>query len=335
MFDDVRQWLGTRDGTHLIRKVAVSVLYEMSQGGLLPPCLEVADRRNMSQDELLDECCAEISLFLVERLELVRAIMRAPGTQCAALLKTAVVNDWRARLRSPRRDPLRYLYKRAGDVLRSEGRTTSYPSRAGKGIFYGFGQKSVIAGPLTNDDLQAIALPSETAPEIRQEAVGSRRAILLLAEHFWCGISFLWNDSRICVPVWDLISWIAIHVDLRRPGETIRLEDISNLGISPRMIFDPDRVKQWAQQCGSMLTQRQGECFYLSEGEGLGLEAIARRVGYRSASGSKYALDQALETIRFFLRDLPWVSPEDLDEEAFSIFREELLGVLKSNLREP
>lgn len=334
MEDDLKEWVGSPKGRDLIRRVAVSVLHEVTHGGLVPPRLVLHDCRNMSRDDLLDECIAEISFFLVAREDLVRRILSVPDPSAAALLKTAVVYGWKTLLRSPRRDPFRYLYKRACDVLRAAGRTTHLPAET-PGVQYSFGNESIAVGPLAEEDLRAVSFPMDAVPRMTLEAVTGRNVLLTLAEHFWQGVAALWNGVEARIAVRDFVGWIALHIPLSAPGETIALEQVASPGEPPRIYFDPEPIRQWAGQCAALLSAQQGAAFYFTEGEGIGLDETARRLGYRSASGAKYAVDRAREVIRYFLRDLPWVSPDDLDEEAFSIFRDELLAKLKSGLREP
>jgi hypothetical protein len=61
------------------------------------------------------------------------------------------------------------------------------------------------------------------------------------------------------------------------------------------------------------------------------LEGVARQAGYSSPSGVKYRLERIQEKMKYFLRDLPWLSPEDLNEEAFSFFLNILLRHLKKS----
>jgi len=68
--------------------------------------------------------------------------------------------------------------------------------------------------------------------------------------------------------------------------------------------------------------------FVLRHGHDLSLKNIAEKLGYKGSSGPKYPLDSAERKLRFFLRDLPWLSPDDLNKEAFSLFRDTLLGEL-------
>jgi DNA-directed RNA polymerase specialized sigma24 family protein len=126
-----------------------------------------------------------------------------------------------------------------------------------------------------------------------------------------------------------------MHVQLAQPGETVSLSEDAIAGDFPGIRFDPERVKAWARQCASLLGRKEAQAFSLYENEGCGPSEIARRLGYRSASGAKYAIERAMQAMKGFMRDLPWVSPDDLDEEAFSLFRDEIIDSLKNRFRDP
>jgi len=44
---------------------------------------------------------------------------------------------------------------------------------------------------------------------------------------------------------------------------------------------------------------------------------------------------KAEEKLASFAAELPWISPDDLNPEAFSLFREELCAVLKESVSAP
>ena len=55
----------------------------------------------------------------------------------------------------------------------------------------------------------------------------------------------------------------------------------------------------------------------------------------QGSSGPKYVVDHVTAGLQFFLRDLPWLSPDDLNEEAFALFFDSLFTLLKNQAAEP
>ncbi|MEA1945885.1 MAG: hypothetical protein U9N83_01125, partial [Thermodesulfobacteriota bacterium] len=60
--------------------------------------------------------------------------------------------------------------------------------------------------------------------------------------------------------------------------------------------------------------------------------------GYKGPSGPEYQFDKIENKLRYFLRDLPWLSPgegQDTNEEAFALFLKTLLKTLKNSIQKP
>lgn len=327
-------WLETPEAVAVIRRAAQAVLFDVACKGLVPPGQPPEYARDREQTDLEEEISQELRLLLVERADILGKILSIPGRGAAAFLRTVLINEWRSRARTPSRDPVRYLQKRAGDLLRKAGRIPPLPSGP-RGTCFSFGEGSVPIPPLADEDLRAIPFPDDQIRDRTWEGIRRGKAILLLAEHFWRGVSGLWKDPAVRVDVCDLVRWIAMHVPLAQPGETVPLSEHTIAEDFPGIRFDPERVKAWARQCARILGPKEARAFLLYENEDRGPSEIARRLGYRSASGAKYAVERAMKTMKGFMRDLPWVSPDDLDEEAFALFRDEIIHSLKSRLRDP
>ena len=99
--------------------------------------------------------------------------------------------------------------------------------------------------------------------------------------------------------------------------------------------FDPDQINCWASIFPKRLSDAEKAVFYLRHCIERELKAIAQQLGYKSASGPAYPLKKAEEKLAAFAAELPWISPDDLNPEAFSLFREELCAVLKESTSGP
>ena len=167
--------------------------------------------------------------------------------------------------------------------------------------------------------------------------------MLSLADYFLREVSSLWQQPDIRVDLRDFIFWIGMHITLHTPirqhegdGGSSLIERIPNPqqdGSSET--FDPNHVRRWAHNFAHCLKEKEKEVFRLRFGEGWSLGRIAEELGYKSSSGPHATLDKALEKLRMFMRDLPWLAPDDLMEEAFMLFQETLLAYLKKSVRTP
>ena len=76
---------------------------------------------------------------------------------------------------------------------------------------------------------------------------------------------------------------------------------------------------------------REKKGFLLRYQEDCGYAAIAAALNYSSPSGAKYMLKGIEGRLRYFLRDLPWLSPDgrcETHREAHALFCETLMAIL-------
>lgn len=160
---------------------------------------------------------------------------------------------------------------------------------------------------------------------------------------FWDRIHVLWGEEAVWVDVRDFVSWVAFHVPLGQasvadefPPDGFELSEYSAKAPSAAEThWDADAVKSWARQFYSQTDPKKLTIFQLVHQKNLTLKTIAQQFGYRGSSGPKYVLDHVTSKLQFFLRDLPWLSPDDLNEEAFSLFFDTLFALLKKNASKP
>ena len=99
--------------------------------------------------------------------------------------------------------------------------------------------------------------------------------------------------------------------------------------------FNPEDINCWARNFAERLDGREKRIFYHRFGEKGVFSAIAAKLGYSSPAAAKYHCDRCEEKLRSFLIDLPWLSPDDLNEDAFLHFLDTLLLVLKESVPAP
>jgi hypothetical protein len=334
----IRNWLGKPETGALLDSAAKSVLKNVRERKLSPLFLNQEVRPDAQTDELLEDIRSELVVFILENRRGIQERLILARERAGLELKNAFVLYWLDKTRNPKSDPRRYLYKRVLDaVRRSEG--FSVRSIRGKASGYSLAQRSIDVPALSEEDLASVPFSVDMVGKAGLEALKHESTLLELARYFWERVSVMWGGKPIWVSVADVTRWIgrAIPVDLPTAtdgGVDLAASPDHPLGPGGRY-FDPEKVKAWAGQFACRLREREKVAFYLYQGAGLKLEGIAERIGYGGPSGVHYQLDQVHAKLRFFLRDLPWLSPEDLNEEAFSLFLETLLSILKESAGEP
>ena len=305
---------------------------------------------------LVDDAAAlesELVLFLLDNHRRFEKLFPGAGGNAGAYIRRAFINHLLDHARRQEVNPRRYLYRRAADILRRSPdffTTVSAP----RGLMFSMSRENRPACPLVSEDVEEIAYPEALADIRTYEAVNREVVILSLARHFWQAVAGIWGDFAVSVALGDFIGWIALHVPIDRDkpvgvfgaaSETAGtsagdlLERIPHPEEQPeRLYFDPRRVVQWAGNFAARIDGRRRTVFILRYDEGWGLDDIARQVGYRSASGVKYALEHTEQQLRDFLADLPWLSPDsrgEVNRDAFALFMEALFEKMKKERTVP
>lgn len=210
----------------------------------------------------------------------------------------------------------------------------------GKEISFGLTESETVIMILPEDlDHLGIDYPKDLPGHY--EGVKKRKNILKLADHFWREIAARTDNPDFRVTVSTFVSWIGRYVELQvgidsesdlslpeengKRGENSRLEYRKTGKIETGKTCDviiPDYIKTWAENFYNRLQGIEKEVFFYYECKSLKGEAISKLMG-RKASLS-YQKNKVEERLKSFLIDLPWLSPPDLDKEAFNLFMDEL-----------
>lgn len=344
----ILKWLESDNGHQALLKLARGLLNDSVVISLFrrftaddPFGTEIQD-----PDGILAELLSELTCFLLESREQIRQAAVLPENDCSRLIRAGFVNYLKDRLRTPGKDPYSYLYRRIVTVLReSDGFFVRSKTRAGTA--YSSTSDSMSIPPLVREDLTGISFPFEMLERLAFEEVNKKRRLLALATVFWDAVSRLAGGAAAWVDVRDLVAWIAMHVPLAgpqacRPGvsdkdrEEWPFDRLETASRDPELgTFDVQKIKTWAGNMAARLNQKQALALVLSHGEGLSLEQIAQNLHLRGPSGAAYHVERAESVLRDFLRDLPWLSPPDLNEDAFSLFWETLASFLKKRTAKP
>jgi len=329
------KWLESHKFLELISDAARSVVRDVFSRGLSLSFLNQEGHNACQRNDILEDIQSELVIFILENKSGLQNILRQRGRGSHYYLRKAFVNHWIEKTRVPLKDSQRYLYKRAADVLRSSEtfRVFTRNSR----LLFSLSSDGVPIPRLSPEDLEMAEFPGEMLERFEYSHVSRKKVILRLAGYFWNKISEMWGDKPVCIDIMDFINWIALHVPIREStmkklnNEKHVSEILPAYCSTPDQIFfDPELVRKWAGNFANRLSEKEKAVFLLRHGSELRLKDIAARLRYKGSSGPKHPLGNAEAKLRFFLCDLPWLSPDDFNAEAFSLFRDTLLSILES-----
>ncbi|MBW1700389.1 MAG: hypothetical protein JRH18_24135 [Deltaproteobacteria bacterium] len=333
----VRQWLETAEAQALLLKIAESIYGEIrgspSYFSKLFPDLLPSDPKK----EALEILRAELVVFILEK----KPSIRSGDENTARYLRQSFRNRLLDKMRKPGVNPFGYLYKRAREVLKGSGKFHTTFEK-GKGSFFSLRPDAQPVQPLSEEDLTSIPFPDRVT-EIRDfDAVKKKKALLDLAVYFMDQVCSLYGVENAKIAIREFVYWIGIHVPLALPQRVKNHAEKDLLENYPdehteadRGYFNPKEVKLWAEKFSNTLDRKEKTVFYLHFGAGFGFKEIAEKTGYAGASGPAYVLDLIKHKLKVFLADLRWLSADDLNEEAFAVFKKTLLGILKKSAKEP
>ncbi len=295
-----------------------------------------------SDSDLLNELRSELSVFILENAASLEPYITGGDRHFAAYVKQRFLSWWLTVSRTPARDPSRYLYKRTQDVIRKEeGFFTQV--RKGRSTLYSIYEQNRAIPGLTEEDLRSVPLPPEHKGNGDYQAVKARSTLVKLAAYFWQEIYRMWQNGPIWVAIQDFIDWMGLHVSLKRVFRENGLfqdgsgfeEFIASAQGVDEQSWDPEAVESWASNFFYQVSPKALHMFQLFHQAKWTLREIAQEMGYQGSSGPKYVVDQITRKLQFFLRDLPWLSPDDLSEDAFSHFFDMLFSLLKKDVSKP
>jgi hypothetical protein len=334
---DLRAWLGDPANRNLLARVARAVYRELKLRHIPFGFLDQERQLNEPPENILDAIQSELTLFILEKQSVMEGMLAAGERPPVRYLRESFIRRCLDTARRSGTDRFRHFYKRAADVLRDSKGVHTMAAR-GRSTAFSLDPTSHRIPPLTQEDLEDIAFPAELAGSRSFESVNKKAVITDLAVYFWRELSRRWKDRPIWVELKDFVRWIDRQVPLKvsfEPKGSIRfdlLQQLSNGASLPQAsVFDPEKVKKWAFQFAARLSDKEKTIFYLSCFQNLNLREIAEQLNYAGSSGPKYILDASIHELRKFLRDLPWLSPDDLNEDAVELFMDTLRLILKNS----
>ncbi|OQX22323.1 MAG: hypothetical protein BWK80_30790 [Desulfobacteraceae bacterium IS3] len=337
--EHIPKWLECQETQEILLSVARSVMRYARSKNLSLAFIGKETWQDVAPDVLTADIRSELIVFILENKVQLQKILTPGNKNCHHFLRKSFINRWIENTRKPFTDFYRYLYKRTADALRvSDDFHTSVRNRTT--LFFSLSNEAVCIPPLSLEDMGDITFPSHIVEKPEYDEINKNRILLALAAYFLTQVSKMWGDKPVCAEVRDFIHWIGSYVPLHQPipvkmlpGGKDALEFApDDRSIADKIYFDPAMIKKWAQIFVNRLNEREKAAFFLRHGRCLSLKEIAQKLGYKGSSGPKYPLEQAEHKLKFFLSDLPWLSPDDLNEEAFALFRDTLLLILEKDL---
>ncbi len=331
--EKTEDWLACQDIREVLSKAARSVMKDAASKKLSAGFFHHDVFLRDSGWDVSEDIRSELILFLLEnKLKLQKILSSGKSHQ---YLRKAFVNYWIEKTRGPMKDPMRYMYKHAADLLRTSEQFQTVAGING-GLSFGLPSACVRIPRLSAEDIEMIALPDTFSGTLAYQSVNKKKTLLSLAEYFRDRVSEMWENKPVFVDLRDFINWLCRYVPMTLPvfHETIFGQNASEKiadehSAADRIYFDYESVKKWAVEFAGSLDEKEKTVFALRYGENFSLKKIAEKTGYSGSSGPKYLLKQAEYKLCAFLRHLPWLSPDDLNIEAFALFRETLLLLLR------
>ena len=335
----IREWLGTEEAQtvldRLAREISTSVLSrKLSLAFLMKDVFG-----DYTQDDLHHDIRSELTLFIAEHSSGFSEILTSENRNPHPFLKRAFINYWISKTRSPGTDRQRHLYKRIQDILRDSNEFHTI-SKARKSTAFSKTADNREIPQLSAEDLSEIAFPIE---KLDYESVNKKGVLLHLAAHFCERVSDIWGKIPVWIDTRDFVAWIGLHISLKGPllqkedseGASL-IDELPDRTQSPdALYYAPDLVKDWAKKFSNHLKAKEKAVFSLRYGTDLKLKDIARELGYKGSSGPKYMIECIEGKLRFFLADLPWLSPDDFRRDAFRLFIDTILFVLNNAPKKP
>jgi len=328
----LRDWLGSDETMSSMQKIAKALRRYALRKQLSPDFIGLGC--SLQEPGAENALLSVLAEFVLTHPVFQSRLRSLTGVQRDRLLLISFLNYWRDRSNSSGGDPWRKYRKHVFDVLRAdECFITLGDSGPAK---FSMVEKSRTVQPLCGEDLKGISMPTKFSFAGVDEA-RKRAVILRLAEHFWSFFSIAFGE-----PVWleisSFVSWIFIHFPMAG-GKEILVEEPDTI---PDDRFRPDGfsveegcIEGFAAAFSCRMTPRQREVFLYRNCRKATLSKTAEYIGVGSPQTVKNHQDRVEELLGEFCRELPWLSPEDLDSLAIELFFEKLCAILENMISTP
>ncbi len=323
----VSEWLEKAETQNFLRKLAASVRKNITSQKTYFP-FKIYGSDHVSDQDIL----SDLNLFILEKISADK-LVDFENKNLGAYLRTAYLNHLKDKARRFHNDPTRHLYKRTTDIIRNSKKF--FTTSSGKKTSFSLKSQNHSIPPLMQEDYKDIPFPFKAVKNTDYQSINTKKNLCILSEYFWKAVSARWQNKAVWVEVRDFIRWLQLYINTKQAHEHPLPVDREIEDSRENEYIDIPLVKHWAYQFSNQLTEIEKKAFYLHFGLGMLLKDVAKKLNYKSASGPVHPIGSAKEKLKMFLRDLPWLSPEDFNQEAMSIFIETLIFNLKKSESTP
>ncbi|MFW5635194.1 MAG: hypothetical protein ACOC3A_00915 [Thermodesulfobacteriota bacterium] len=332
------EWLASDAGRAVLDRLVPAVFRQARARRLSLRFLGLElDWRDIHSGKFLeDDLRSELARFLLEKATPIRRALTAGENNPAAYLKMAFLNHWIDRTRKREADVHRFMRKRVLDVLQAAPGFYVFTEK-GSPTRFSRDPAGRPLPPLATEDLDEIEFPSGWEGGRDLDSLNTGDALRILAHHFYETVSTLWGGAGVQVDLSDFLRWFFRHADTGAPVSVDAPPDSlpdSRPPVNPSPA-DEKLIRQWATCCAQRLSDNEKAAVYYRYWTRSTLEKIAEKLGYKSPGSADNQVASAERKMKTFLRELPDLSPEDLDETAFRLFMDALQDVLKKSIPTP
>jgi len=324
----LRRWLDSDEGVAALSAAARQIRRTLRRGGWHRALDRLGLGGGAPSGSAEEDLRGELCLYVLENAHRLALGLAAVQPHAGGYLCRAFINHCRDLERRPDGDPFRFRYRQFAEAMRRDDRFWTEKNPNG-GIRYSMSPESRPIAPLADEDLEAVGAPPADC------SVKAGR-ILDCARYFWQALQARFEGLAIRVDLRDLIRWLGLFDCLAITPTAVALtEEMANSLAAPAAsTVDAGQVRQWAVMFAERLAPLDRRLWSLRFGRGLGLKEIAMETGaYSGSSGVQARIQRLHEKLRDFIRthDLPWLGPDDIDEEAWSVFYHALLEAVEKH----
>ncbi len=350
MNQDTLNFFHDPDLLKVLQRIAGKIIHKSSARGISLKNIFGESISDPSTQELKETLVSE---FLLENQDAVEKALAKSGENMGVCLERLFFRHILDCTRKLSTDPYRYLYKFIVDMMRDKADRFFLTPEDKRGSSYSLTKSSRPAGPLAMEDLKDIVFPHDRSFSRDFDSIRTRKAMEPLAVYFWENLCRKFNGIPIRVHVRDFVSWLALHIPVAhvfcsfsgsqkepsaggRESHVIEntLDICSNISISPVNTLEIQRTRKYARLFANRLTSKEKACLILRFSRDMDLKAMSKKLGYKGPSGPAGLMNAIGAKLKSFLRDLPWLGPEDLEhggQEVLNIFLENLIIILKKS----
>lgn len=336
-----------------LERIAEKIIYKASARGLPLKNIFCEPSSGQSSHNLKEILVSEICRFLLENQEMVENALSRTGNNMGVCLERLFFRNLLDCSRQLNTDSYRYLYKFVVDMMRKKPDRFFLNTEDKRGSSFSLNQNSRPAGPIAPEDLKDLAFPYDRSFPSDFDSIRKQKIMEPLAVYFWEKLCQKFNNTPIRVHVRDFVSWLALHIpvtqvfcsfsdspkssstDVHEPQTTEDIFDLRlDFPISVVGNLEIERTQKYARLFANRLTGKEKAAMVLRFDQDMDLSSMAQKLGYKGPSGPANLMDSITAKLKNFLRDLPWLGPEDLDrggQEIFNIFLEHLMVILKKS----